>query len=121
MVSGLHHIVLFFRDTERAKAWYLDAGFEYARGYDGMHWLSIGGSEIMLHPADRSSGGSGLVIHFATPDVQALFEKVVQAGIQPFDHQQPGQRILAPITRPWGAQEFELQDPEGHNLAFTQV
>lgn len=121
MISGFHHAVLFYRDTEAARKWYEAVGFQYARGYHGMHWFSLGPSEIMLHPADESSGGSGLRIHVATPDVQALFERVVQAGLQPFDHQQAGQKLSGPVVRPWGAKEFELEDTEGHLWAFTQV
>lgn len=122
MLLGVHHLVLFCRDTEAARAWYAAVGFPYLRGYDGMHWFALGTSEIMLHPAEESSGGPGsAALHAAVDDVDALFARVVAAGLTPVDHQRDGAPIAGPVTRPWGAREFELPDPDGHNWAFTQA
>ena len=118
-MQGVSPIVLFCKDVERALAWYRALGFSYLRGYDGMHWVGAGPVEIMLHPAERSSGGSGLCLHAVVDDVHAAFQQAVDAGHQPYDHQQPGATLTGPVTRPWGAVEFELNDPEGHRWAFT--
>jgi uncharacterized glyoxalase superfamily protein PhnB len=120
MITGLHHLVLMCRDTEAARRWYEMAGFEYLRGHDGMHWLRLGASEVMLHPAERGSGGSGLFLHAAVDDVRAHFRRAVESGLSPADHQQPGIRLSGPVQRPWGDLEFELEDPEGHRWAFTE-
>lgn len=120
MLSGLHHVVLFCADTERSREWYARAGFEYNRGYGGMHWFNAGPHEFMLHPAEQGPSGNAPHIHVATPDVDALFEQVTTAGLQPLDHQQPGVVINGPVTRPWGDREFELEDPDGHRIVVTQ-
>lgn len=114
--------ILFFRDTEAAKGWYEAMGFRHLRGHEGMHWLALGEGEVMLHPAARSSGGGaeGLCLHAGVDDVDAVFRRAVAAGLRPFDHQQPGAVLESPVTRPWGAREFEVLDPEGHRWAFTQ-
>jgi catechol 2,3-dioxygenase-like lactoylglutathione lyase family enzyme len=120
MLTGFHHVVLFCRDPERSREWYARAGFEYNRGYHGMHWFNAGPFEIMLHPAERGSGEHTPHLHIATSDVDRLFARTVAAGLEPLDHQQPGARLVGPVTRPWGEREFELVDPDGHRLIFTQ-
>jgi len=119
MVLGLHHLVLFYRDTEVARDWLWRAGFSYLRGHERMHWFQLGEAEIMVHPADRSSGG-GPVIHVTVANAKVHFDNVRAQGLEPQDHQRPGVLLDGPVTRPWGAVEFELQDPEGHWWAFTQ-
>ena len=121
MIKKVHHVVLFYSDVEAARQWFETTGFTYARGYGGMHWFELGDAEVMLHPAETPSGGSGLTIHVAVDDVRSSFAKVVAAGLAPFDHQVPGDVLLGPVTRPWGDREFELQDPGGHLWAFTQA
>lgn len=119
---GVHHLVLFCRDTDASRAWYERVGFEYLRGYHGMHWFRLGATEIMLHPADVSSAGKQPVaFHAAVTDVDAFFGHVVAQGLQPVDHQGDGAPLSGPVTRPWGDREFELYDPDGHNWAFTQA
>lgn len=122
MISRFHHLVLFCADTERSRRFYEETlGFEYLRGYEGMHWFKVGDAELMLHPAEPSEKHGLPAIHFATPDVSALFARVVEAGLEPLDHQRPGALLTQPVTRPWGDVEFELLDPDGHELAFTQA
>ena len=120
MITGFHHIVLFCSDTSRSKQWYEQVGFAYQRGYEGMHWFALGQGEIMLHPGGREGGGGGPAIHVAVAALDDLFARVKQAGLQPLDHQQPGVTLDAPVLRPWGAREFELQDPDGQRWAFTE-
>jgi catechol 2,3-dioxygenase-like lactoylglutathione lyase family enzyme len=113
-----HSLVLFSKDTEASRAWYEQVGFPYLRGYHGMHWFRLGEGEVMLHPAPAASGG-GPHLHAAVADLDGLFRRVAAAGLQPIDHQQPGVVLEAPVRRPWGAREFELDDPDGHRWAFT--
>lgn len=120
MITGVGTIVLFCRDTEISRRWYEKAGFAYTHGYEGMHWFSVGDSELMLHPDDEAGVGPSVpTIHFVVSDVDAAFKRVVDAGLEPFDHQQPGVELEGPVPRPWGVREFELIDPDGHRLAFT--
>lgn len=120
MISGFHHIVHFCADTELSRRWYAGAGFEYNRGYGGMHWFNAGPYEIMLHPADSGPTGNVPHIHVGTSDVDAMFDLVRANGLSPIDHQQPGVALTGPVTRPWGEPEFELVDPDGHPIVITQ-
>lgn len=121
MFTGFHHIVLFCLDTEASKQWYETVGFDYLRGYAGMHWFTLGASQIMLHPAEQGSGGRHTAaLHAAVSDVDALFRHITERGLVPEDHQGEGSPVIGPVTRPWGDREFELIDPDGHNWAFTQ-
>jgi len=121
MITGLHHIVLFCSDTAKSKDWYEQVGFAYKRGYEGMHWFALGHSEIMLHPGGGKQDEGAPTIHVATTALDELFARVKQAGLQPLDHQQPEVSLDAPVVRPWGYREFELQDPDGQWWAFTEA
>lgn len=121
-MKGILRIVLFCRDTEVSKEWSERAGFEYLRGYDGMHWFAAGETEVMLHPArEEKSDGPDLSIHVQVESASEMFRTVNDRGLKPFDHQQPGVDINGPVTRPWGDVEFELTDPDGHRWAFTET
>lgn len=120
MIAGLRLLVVFCADTEASRGWYERAGFEYLRGYDGMHWFRLGDAEIMLHPAQGPIATGSPKVHVAVEDVDALFRQVVARGLQPTDHQEGGRALAEPVTRPWGDREFELVDPDGHVWAFTQ-
>ena len=120
MITGIHHIVLFCTDTDRSREWYLRAGFEYNRGYGGMHWVNAGPYELMLHPAADGPAGDAPHIHVATSDVDGLFDRAVDRGLIPMDHQQPDVPLDGPVTRPWGDREFELEDPDGNRIVITQ-
>ncbi|MCL6442171.1 MAG: VOC family protein [Alicyclobacillus sp.] len=119
MIKGLDYLVLFCTDTDKAKEWYEKAGFEYSHGYEGMHWFHFGSGLIMLHPSDKVTP-SDTTIHAAVDDVHQHFSKVVQNGLCPIDHQSGDTPISAPVTRPWGDVEFELEDLDGHRWAFTE-
>ncbi len=120
MITGLHHVVLFCSDTEASRSWYERAGFDYLRGYDGMHWFKLGDSEIMLHPGGEGTPPGAPVLHAAVSDARAAFERALEHGLTPVDHQAPGKRLDGPVVRPWGDVEFELQDPDGQWWAFTE-
>lgn len=121
MISRFHHLVLFCADTERSRRFYESLGFHYLRGYEGMHWFAVGDAELMLHPSEPGEKRGLPAVHLATPDVSALFARALAAGLEPLDHQNPGASLTEPVTRPWGDTEFELLDPDGHVLAFTQA
>lgn len=90
MITGLHHIVLFCKDTDRSRAWYEKVGFVYKHGFDGMHWFRLGEAEIMLHPASETRRGTGPALHAAVADLDRLFQHVRANGLTPVDHQQGG-------------------------------
>ena len=119
-ISEFHHLVLYCTDPDASKVWYEALGFEYLRGYHGMHWFRLGEGEIMLHPSEQGPGAFAPVIHARVSDVEGLFHDVLEQGLKPFDHQQPGVELRQPVERPWGDIEFELKDPDNHVWAFTQ-
>ena len=120
MITGFHHVVLFCNDTSTSKGWYEQVGFFYKRGYEGMHWFALGDGEIMLHPGAEERNEGGPTIHVAVEALDDLFASVKQAGLRPLDHQQPEVVLDAPVLRPWGDREFEMQDPDGQWWAFTE-
>lgn len=121
MISGLHHIVLFCNDTSRSMQWYEQVGFAFKRGYEGMYWFALGDGEIMLHSGGGGRHEGGPTIHVAVTALDELFARVKQAALRPLDHQQPGVSLEAPVVRPWGDREFELQDPDGQWWAFAEA
>lgn len=120
MIIGFDRVVLMCKDTDATRAWYEKAGFPYLRGFGGMHWLSLGDSEVMLHPAEGPVVASASSIHALVQDADIMFAKVRAAGLDPHDHQQPGVRLEGPVTREWGDREFDLTDPDGQRWAFTE-
>jgi catechol 2,3-dioxygenase-like lactoylglutathione lyase family enzyme len=121
LIKGLHYVVLFCRSTEVSREWYAKLGFEYLRGFDGMHWFRLGEGELMLHPTDGEPQPQGTILHAAVSDVDTYFRYVVSLGYTPVDHQRDGAKALSePVTRPWGDREFELTDPDGQRWAFTE-
>ena len=128
MIDHFAALVLFCADTEVSRTWYESMGFTYARGHDGMHWLTIGrDTEVMLHPADSNDSGEAVTsgrsgsYYVAVRDAQAAFDHAKSVGVEPLDHQQPGVTLAGPVTRPWGAVEFEVDDPDGHRWVFNQM
>lgn len=115
---GIHHVVLFCSDTDASLAWYVQAGFKVARSYGGMHWLRVGSSELMLHPAETPSPGD-TVVHVEVEDVDRHLKDLGE-DYYPHAHQEPGVRLRAPVTQPWGDIEFQVVDPDGHVIVFTQ-
>lgn len=121
MIQGFHHVVVFCSDTEASRQWYERAGFRYLRGHEGMHWFALGAGEIMLHPGGRSSDGARPNIHVAVSDAAENLRELREAGIEAFDHQDPGGPISEPAKRPWGDVEFEVYDPDGQIWVFTEA
>jgi catechol 2,3-dioxygenase-like lactoylglutathione lyase family enzyme len=118
---GLHHVVLYCADTERSRSWYQSLGFEYLRGYHGMHWFKLGSAEIMLHPDSVGGHGARIALYAAVADVDVLCAHALAIGLTPLDHQGDGSPLRTPVRRSWGHREFELVDPYGYTWAFTQV
>lgn len=118
MLLGLDHVVLFCPDTGAARAWYEAVGFTYEYGYEGMHFLRLGGLRVMLHPAEVGPKGSVPELYATTRDLDALFHRVREKGLAPVHHQVEGP-LSAPHTTPWGSREFELYDPAGHRWGFV--
>lgn len=59
-------------------------------------------------------------MHVIVDDLDAAFTRMKQVGLQPFEHTSPGDVLDAPVVKPWGEREFELQDPDGQRWAFNE-
>lgn len=114
----LKYIVLFNKDTNKSKEWYAKVGFEYVRGFDGMHWFRVGEVEVMLHPADEKDNSGDAQYHIAVEDVHSFFNKMKQAGLQPVDDHSM-EIVTEPVKRDRGT-DFGLADPDGYLWVFTQ-
>lgn len=76
--------------------------------------LVVGSSELWLDGpvpdwAERT-GGLGSWVGFLVDDVDAVYERLVAAGVE----------VDAPRTRGHGAREITVKDPEGHSWGFIE-
>ncbi|CAM5611145.1 lyase [Streptomyces spiroverticillatus] len=123
-------------DHDKALTFYRDALGLAVRndvGYEDMRWVTLGdadrpgGVEIVLEPpladpnapaADRKAMSELLAkgflrgVIFSTPDCDATFEKVREAG---------GEVIQEPIDQPYGVRDCAFRDPAGNMIRFTQA
>ncbi|WP_406841827.1 VOC family protein (plasmid) [Streptomyces sp. AHU1] len=116
------HAYLSYADASRAIAWLEALGFVSAARQDGeggqvVHAeLRLGTAVVMIASADASydvptlnglSTGAGL--YLATPDVDDLFSRAVEAG---------GQSVLPPEDTEWGSRRARVLDLEGREWSF---
>jgi len=69
----------------------------------------------------RGDGMFGQAIAVTTDDVDALFRKFRDRGLQtPGNPDAPQKVHEGPIDQTWGTREFYVDDPDGNTLRFTQ-
>lgn len=130
-----HHCFLAVDDHDRAIAFYRDAlGLEIQSdvGARGMRWVTLSspeqpGLQLVLHPPAAEPGISdedrrainellakGLLgrIDFATPDLDATFERVQASGADV---------VQEPMDQPWGARDCAVRDPAGNMIRISQA
>ncbi|MEU0050699.1 VOC family protein [Streptomyces sp. NPDC006184] len=121
-------------DHDKAIAFYRDVlGLEIRNdvGFEGMRWVTLGSPlqpdvEIVLEPPDASPDASpadkqalnellakGLLrgVIFTTPDCDALYERVREAG---------GDVLQEPTDQPYGVRDCAFRDPAGNQLRFLE-
>jgi predicted enzyme related to lactoylglutathione lyase len=134
MSIELSHCFISVLDHDEALTFYRDAlGLEVRNdvGYEGMRWVSVGppsqpGVDIVLEspvadpgasPADRKvveeliAKGLMRAVHFATDDVDALFEKVRASGAEV---------LQEPMDQPYGVRDCAFRDPSGNMIRINQ-
>jgi len=67
--------------------------------------------DVDLVAALIAKGGLGGV-HFATPELDAVFERVRDAGAEVVEE---------PTQQPWGARDFAVRDPSGNMVRVNQA
>ncbi|MEU3410443.1 VOC family protein [Streptomyces sp. NPDC006658] len=121
-------------DHDKAIAFYRDVlGMEIRNdvGFEGMRWVTVGSPlqpdvEIVLEPPDASPDASpadkqvlnellakGLLrgVIFTTPDCDALYERVREAGADV---------LQEPLDQPYGVRDCAFRDPAGNQLRFIE-
>ncbi|MDG9706868.1 VOC family protein [Streptomyces sp. DH10] len=131
----IHASFLPHDDPDAALAFYRDTlGFEVRNdvGYEGMRWITVGpvgqpGTNIVLHPpaadpgvtederrtiAEMMAKGTYASIVLASPDVDAVFERV-QAG--------DAEVVQEPVDQPYGVRDCAFRDPAGNMVRIQQL
>lgn len=122
-------------DPDAALAFYRDVlGFEVRNdvGYGDMRWITVGpagqpGTSIVLYPPAADPGvtddekrtitemmakGTYATLVFATPDLDATFDKLQAAGAEV---------VQEPTDQPYGIRDAAFRDPAGNQLRLNQV
>ena len=82
--------------------------------------LSRDGDKLILS-SHRGDGVFGQAILITTDDVDALFRKFRERGLQtPGNPDAPEAVHEGPIDQTWGTREFYVDDPDCNTLRFTQ-
>ena len=82
--------------------------------------LSRDGDKLILS-SHRGDGVFGQAILITTDDVDALFRKFRERGLQtPGNPDAPEAVHEGPIDQTWGTREFYVDDPDRNTLRFTQ-
>ncbi len=122
-------------DPEASLAFYRDAlGFEVRKdvGRGDMRWITVGpvgrpDTNIVLTPpaadpgitdderkviAEMMAKGTYAGIMLATPDVDAVFERVQASGAEVMSE---------PTDQPWGMRDCAFRDPAGNTVRIQEV
>jgi catechol 2,3-dioxygenase-like lactoylglutathione lyase family enzyme len=132
MDISLKHCFIYVTDAEQALTFYRDAlGLELRNDVtnDGFRWITLASPaqpdvEIVVSdylgdsPADRDTlaslitkGGMGMVV-FATPDLDAAFEKVRASGAEV---------LQEPMDPGYGTRDCAFRDPAGNMVRIAQA
>jgi predicted enzyme related to lactoylglutathione lyase len=134
MTIELSHCFIPVLDHDAALKFYRDAlGLEVRNdvSYEGMRWVSVGapsqpGIDIVLETAVASPDASpvdrkfvedliakGLMraVHFATDNVDALYEQVRASGAEV---------LQEPMDQPYGVRDCAFRDPSGNMIRINQ-
>ncbi len=130
----IHSSFLPHTDPDASLAFYRDVlGFEVRGdvGYGGMRWITVGPADqpdtaIVLQPPTAAPGlteeeqrlllelvakGSYFGVNLATPDVDATFAALEQAGAEV---------VQEPTDQPYGLRDCAFRDPAGNMIRMQQ-
>lgn len=131
----IHHAFLPQTDPDAALGFYRDLlGFEVLNdvGYEDMRWITVAPAgdpttSIVLHPPAVDPGiteeehrtileliakGSYGALTLATPDLDALFEKLAAGGAD---------IVQEPMDQDYGVRDAAVRDPAGNLLRINQA
>ncbi len=119
-------------DPDAALGFYRDAlGLEVRNdvAYNGSRWITVGAAsqpDVSIVLTDYVDGGpqdkdvvAGLLakgamngVHFSTPDLEAVFERVRATGAEVVEE---------PADQPWGVRDGAVRDPSGNLVRINQT
>jgi catechol 2,3-dioxygenase-like lactoylglutathione lyase family enzyme len=114
-IESISAVTLATADLDTAIAFYLALGFEPVSGGTTAGFATFGVGtgflNLQLDPehAPLASIWGRAIFHVS--DVDAMYERVVSAGIRP---------LTEPWDAPWGERYFHVRDPDGHELSFAR-
>ncbi len=131
----IHSSMLPHDDPEASLRFYRDTlGFEVRNdvGYSGMRWITVGPADqpdtaIVLYPPQATPGltdeerrvvaemmakGTFASINLATPDLDALFERIESSGAEV---------VQEPTDQPYGLRDCAFRDPAGTLIRIQQL
>jgi len=113
MIHGISAVTLATHDMRRAVRFYRLLELAIVHGGEDAAFTSFRAGDNFLNliaqPAERHWSWWGRLI-FYHPEVDALYARLVAAGIRPDS---------APRDAQWGERFFHLTDPDGHELSFA--
>ena len=113
-LEEINAVTLSVADMGLSFEFYSKLVFELEYGGPDVAFTSfrIGGQFLNLDVVSGYQPGAnwGRVIFHVT-DVDAVFERAVDAGLQP---------SMAPSDARWGKRYFHILDPDGHELSFAK-
>jgi catechol 2,3-dioxygenase-like lactoylglutathione lyase family enzyme len=113
MIKGISAVTLATHDMGRAVRFYRLLELPIVYGGEDAAFTSFRAGDNFLNliaqPEARHWSWWGRLIFYA-PDVEALYARLVAAGIQP---------DTTPRDAAWGERFFHLTDPDGHELSFA--
>ena len=131
----IHSSMLPHDDPEASLRFYRDTlGFEVRNdvGYSGMRWITVGppgqpDTAIVLYPPQATPGltederrtmaemmakGTFASINLATPDLDAVFERLEAGGAEV---------VQEPTDQPYGIRDCAFRDPAGTLIRIQQL
>jgi catechol 2,3-dioxygenase-like lactoylglutathione lyase family enzyme len=112
-IESLNAVTFDVTDMARSVRFYEAAGFVLDYGGTDAAFTSFrtGTDHLNLEGREGGSrGGWGRAIFYVS-DVDAGYDRVVAAGLEP---------QFAPRDAAWGERYFHLRDPDGHELSFAR-
>lgn len=135
MDLSIHSTMLPHTDPDASLAFYRDIlGFEVRGdvGQGAMRWITVGppgqpGTSIVLYPPGADPGvtdderrvilemmakGTYALISLATPDLDAAFAKLSEAGAEV---------VQEPVQQPYGIRDCAFRDPAGTLIRINEA
>jgi catechol 2,3-dioxygenase-like lactoylglutathione lyase family enzyme len=113
-IESLNALTLAVGDMARSVRFYEAVGFvlEYGGAEAAFTSFRCGADHLNLRLERNAEvrGDWGRAVFYAS-DVDALYDRVVAAGLQP---------EAPPRDAEWGERYFHLRDPDGHELSFAR-